>query len=99
MFGLSQGVWADLVALLIVLSSISYSIVSKLGRKRVKVTLLWYYTELNFSIMIALLAWEMYPYITLKPEWATRSVFCAVAVHYGARFIQIVGSKFFNKIE
>lgn len=96
MLEVSQGVWADVVALFIILSSISYSVVSKLYRKTSKATFLWYYSELNFSIMIALLAWEMYPYITLKPDWATRSVFCAVAVHYGSRFVQIVGDRFFN---
>lgn len=99
MFSISSGAWADIVALLIVAVSISNSVVTKLRANKEKVTLGWIYAELNFSLLVALIAWEMYPHITLKPEWATQGVFCALAVHFGARFIQIIGDRFMPKGE
>lgn len=88
MFHVDPDAWANVVAVIMVLTSMVASITRKLIKKRKKADVLWYSAEVSSSVLVALIAWEMHPYMTILPEWATRGIFTAIAVHAGARFIQ-----------
>ncbi len=93
MFHVDPDAWANVVAVLMVLVSIVASLTRKLIKKRKKADVLWYIAEVSSSILVALIAWEMHPYLTILPEWATRGIFAALAVHAGARFVQTLEDK------
>lgn len=93
MFHIDPDAWANVVAAVIVCVSIFNSIVKKLSRKRSKANATWYYTEVSSSVLVALIAWEMYPFVTLVHDLIPRSVYTALAVHAGARFIQKLQDK------
>lgn len=93
MFHVDPDAWANVIAAVIVCVSIFNSIVKKLARKRTKANAIWYYTEVSSALLTALIAWEMYPFVTLVHDLVPQSVYTAVAVHAGARFIQKLQDK------
>ena len=88
MFHVDPDAWAIIIAAVIVCVSIFNSIVKKLARKKSKANAMWYYSEVSSSLLVALVAWEMYPFVTLVHDLVPQSVYTAVAIHAGARFIQ-----------
>lgn len=88
MFHVEPDAWANVTSAVIVCISIFNSIVRKLSKKRTQANLLWYYTEVSSSLLVALVAWEMYPFVTILHSILPQSVYTAVAVHLGVRFIQ-----------
>lgn len=88
MFHVDPDAWANVIPVIVIIVSIVASITRKLSKRRSKANTLWYTTEISTSFLIALIAWEMHPFLTILPEWATRGVFTALAVHAGVRFIQ-----------
>lgn len=93
MFHIDPDAWANLIAAVIVCVSIFNSIVKKLARRRSKANAMWYYSEVSSSVLIALVAWEMYPFVTLVHDLVPQSVYTAIAIHAGARFIQKLQDK------
>lgn len=93
MFHIDPDAWANVMAAVMVCVSIFNSIVRKLSKKRSRANMLWYYTEVSSSLLVALVAWEMYPFLTLIHDVMPQGVYTAVAVHAGARFIQKLQDK------
>lgn len=94
MFRVDPDAWAAIIAVFVVSISITASITHKLNKKRTGVTFLWFVTEVSTSVLVALLAWEMHPHLkSLLPLWMTQTVFTAVAVHIGSRFIQMISKE------
>lgn len=94
MFHVEPDAWANVVAVITVCISIFHSIMRKLTKKRTKANALWYYTELSFALLVALIAWQIHPSMaSLLPAWADRGVFTALAIHGSARFIQALQDK------
>lgn len=98
MFHVDPDAWATLIAVLVVCISIFASLTSKLRKRRSPADLLWYASELSMAILAALLAWDMHPYLPL-PEFMTRTVFTAIAVHVSTRFIQYLGENALNSVK
>lgn len=90
MFHVDPDAWATVIAVLVICISIFASITGKLRKRRSPADLLWYSSELSMAILAAILAWDMHPYLPL-PEFMTRIVFTAVAVHVSTRFVQYLG--------
>lgn len=93
MFHVEPDAWANVVAVITICISVLHSIMRKLSKKRTKADAKWYYTEISFALLVALVAWQVHPHLTLLPEWATRGVFTALAIHGSARFIQALEDK------
>lgn len=99
MFHVEPDAWANTVAVITICISIFHSIMRKLTKKRTKANALWFYTELSFALLVALIAWQMHPHLNSLPDWATRGVFTALAIHGSARFIQALQDRVLGPIK